>query len=50
MPFCSSTSWRPPASTQTPIVADFSPGISSVTMRNPFGRVVIRVKRASFRG
>jgi len=41
MPFCSTRSCRPPACTQTPIEADFSPGICSVTIRNPFDRVCV---------
>ena len=39
MPFSSALSWRAPASTQTPSEAEASPGIRSVTMRKPFGRV-----------
>ena len=51
MPFCSSRSCRPPAVTQMPALADCRPGMASVTMRKPLGRVVRRVvKRAAFRG
>jgi len=39
MPFWSSVSCRPPASTQMPIEADCSPGIRSVAMRKPLDRV-----------
>ena len=40
MPFSRSASLRAPARTQTPTAADSSPGMASVTMRNPLERVV----------